>query len=133
MLWRVPASEIYLVFVNSPSLSPDELRAAAEIHSELGPAYRDAVIDSFLDNVGKEIDARVDARLAGPAPTLAPAPARAKDTTFPLAVISIVLGIPITAIVLSAGAHTAGLSGLLIVWVAIVAINVASALHNRPR
>jgi hypothetical protein len=45
-------------------LSPEEIRAAAEIHQELGPNYQQAVIESFLDKVGREIDARVDARLA---------------------------------------------------------------------
>jgi hypothetical protein len=55
---------IYRADVNSPSLTPDEIRAAAGAHHELGPDYQPAVIESFLDKVGKEIDARVDARLA---------------------------------------------------------------------
>jgi hypothetical protein len=56
---------IYRVCVSSSSsFSPNEIRAAAETHRELGPDYRDAVVDSFLDKVGREIDARVDARLA---------------------------------------------------------------------
>jgi hypothetical protein len=38
----------------SSSLSPEEIRAAAETHDELGPAYRDAVIESFLDKVGRD-------------------------------------------------------------------------------
>jgi len=50
------------------SLSPEEIRAAAETHRELGPDYQSAVIESFLDKVGREIDARVDARLAGAEP-----------------------------------------------------------------
>ena len=52
--------------MSTSSFTPDELRAAAEVHEELGPDYRDAVLESFLDKVGKEIDARVDARLNGP-------------------------------------------------------------------
>jgi hypothetical protein len=48
--------------VNTTSLSAEELRAAAEIHRELGPDYQSAVIDSFLDRVGREIDARVGHR-----------------------------------------------------------------------
>jgi hypothetical protein len=43
-----------------------------------------------------------------------------------------VLGIPLTAIVVTAGSHPAGLAGLLIVWAAIVAINVAYAIKLRP-
>ncbi|HYB14066.1 MAG TPA: hypothetical protein VEF71_01135 [Streptosporangiaceae bacterium] len=52
-------------------LSRQEIHAAAAAHDELGPEYSDAVVASFLEKVGKEIDARVDARLAGmgqPAP-----------------------------------------------------------------
>ena len=44
-------------------LSPQEIRAAAEAHKELGPEYNDAVIESFLERVDREITARVDARL----------------------------------------------------------------------
>ena len=52
-------------------LSRQEIYAAAAAHDELGPEYSDAVVASFLEKVDKEIDARVDARLAGgsqPAP-----------------------------------------------------------------
>jgi len=44
-------------------LSPQEIRAAAAAHYELGPEYSDAVVASFLEKVDKEITARVDARL----------------------------------------------------------------------
>jgi hypothetical protein len=54
--------------VNSSSLTPEEVRAAAEVHDELGPNYRDAVIESFLEKVGREIDARVDERVGRSAP-----------------------------------------------------------------
>ena len=46
-------------------LSREEIYAAAAAHDELGPEYSDAVVASFLEKVDKEIDARVDARLAG--------------------------------------------------------------------
>ena len=49
-----------------------------------------------------------------------------------LAIVSMVLGIPLTAIVLAAGSHPAGLAGLLVVWAAIVAINLAYAARLRP-
>ena len=44
-------------------VSPQEIRAAAEAHHELGPEYSDAVVASFLEKVDKEIAARVEARL----------------------------------------------------------------------
>ncbi len=52
-------------------LSPQEIRAAAEAHAELGSEYSDAVVASFLDRVDRAVAARVDARLAdmrAPAP-----------------------------------------------------------------
>lgn len=122
-------------------LSAGELRAAAEIHSELGPEYRDAVLASFVDRVGREIDARVDARLAqtaarGVAPQpVQPAPVpRAPRQFSPLAMAlgSISLGIPVSAIAVAAGAHPAGLWGLIVVWIAIAAINLGYAARLRP-
>ncbi len=109
------------------SLSSDEIRAAAETHRELPPEYQTAVIESFLDKVGKEIDARVDARVAayytqGPPPKPRRQP-RGSSSAF-LAVASMVLGIPLTAIMAAAGPNPVGLSGVLVVWAAIVVINV---------
>lgn len=116
---------IYLVRVSS-SLSSEEIRAAAETHNELGPAYRDAVIESFLDRVGREIDARVDARLAQQAPQPMARDRRGHSgSPMALAITSMALGIPISAIAVSAGRHPAGLMGLLVVWIAITAINIA--------
>jgi hypothetical protein len=53
--------------VASP-FSSQEIRATAEVHRELGPEYHDAVVESFLAKIEKEIEARVDARLANPPP-----------------------------------------------------------------
>jgi hypothetical protein len=111
----------------SSSLSPEEIRAAAETHTELGPAYQDAVIESFLDKVGREIDARVDARLAQQQAVLPSARDRRGHPGSPmaLAIISMTLGIPLSAIALAVGTHPAGIVGLLVVWIAITAINIA--------
>jgi hypothetical protein len=45
-------------------VTPEEIRAAAEAHQELGPEYSDAVVASFLDKVDRAVADRVDARLA---------------------------------------------------------------------
>jgi hypothetical protein len=61
----------YAFDMSDSPLSRQEIYAAAAAHDELGPEYSDAVVASFLEKVDKEIDARVDARLAGrrqPAP-----------------------------------------------------------------
>jgi hypothetical protein len=122
---------IYLVFVNA-SLSPDEIRAAAEIHREISPEYRDAVVDSFIDRVGKEIDARVDSRLSAAQNNGQLQRQQHHGNPMALAIVSIVLGIPLTAISLSLLSEHSQLIGLFLIWAAIAVINVASGLSNRP-
>jgi hypothetical protein len=53
-----------------------------------------------------------------------------RDNTFALAVLSLVVGVPISAIVLGHGSNMVDLTAMIVVWAAIVAINVASGLHN---
>ena len=117
--------------MSSTSLTPDEIRAAAETHSELGPDYQGAVIESFLDKVGREIDARVDARLATSQQSPPARAQRAPSRNGPLvlAIVSLGVGIPLTGI--TEGTHTA-IAALVVIWLAIAVINVAYALSNRP-
>jgi len=113
------------------AMSSEEIRAAAETYRELGPGYRDAVIESFLEKVGGEIDARVAARLAALPPTSGPTRQRrgsGSGSPLVLAVISMVLGIPISAIAVAAGSHPAGAFGLVVVWLAIAVINLGYAM-----
>lgn len=85
------------------------------------------MIESFLDKVGREIDARVDARLAQQ--QSAPPSARYRHgqsgSPMALAITSMALGIPISGIAVAAGPHPAGFMGLLVVWIAIAVINIA--------
>ncbi len=114
--------------MNTQSLSPDEVRAAAETHRDLGPDYHSAVIESFLDKVGREIDARVDARVAEQRARRAPR----ERSAFAVVIASFIFGIPLSAIAVAAGTHPAGLDGLVVVWAAIAVINVAYSMHIRP-
>jgi len=59
--------------MSTSPLSPDEIRAAAAAHQQLGAEYSDAVIASFLERVDQEITARADARSA-PVPREQPMP-----------------------------------------------------------
>ena len=111
----------YILAVSS-SLTPDEIRAAAETHHELGSEYQHAVIESFLDKVGKEIDARVDARIASQTQGQVPQPVRQRSP-YALAIASIALGIPLTAITLS-DARANALAVIVVIWVAITLINL---------
>ena len=55
----------YALGMTDSPLSPQEIRAAAAAHHELGPEYSDAVVASFLERVDEEMTARTEARLAG--------------------------------------------------------------------
>jgi hypothetical protein len=50
---------------STSAVGPEDIRAAAEVHHELGPVYSEAVVASFIDKVDREVAARVEARLAG--------------------------------------------------------------------
>jgi hypothetical protein len=111
-------------------LSPQDIRAAAAAHQELGPEYSDAVVESFLERVDREIAARVDARL-GTAPREQPAePARSngRRTLLTGAAIGIfVTGVPSVMIAASGGGvlakdETQALFVIAILWVIAVAI-----------
>jgi hypothetical protein len=112
-------------------LSPDEIRASAEIHRELGPEYDQAVVGAFLERVTKEIDARVDARLAEERRGRRPAAQPGGRGAFALAICSMAFGIPITAIVLN-GRNSVGIGGVFVVWLAIAVINVVYTVRSRP-
>ena len=92
--------------MSTSPLSPQEIRAAAATHKELGPEYSDAVVESFLERVDREIAARVDARL-GPAPREQPvqqAPSNGRRTLLTGAAIGIfVTGVPSLLVAESAG------------------------------
>ena len=45
-------------------LTPGEVRAAAEVHRELGAEYSDAVVESFLERVDRRVAERVDREVA---------------------------------------------------------------------
>jgi hypothetical protein len=50
--------------MSTSPVDPQDVRAAAEVHRELGPEYDDAVIAAFIDRVDRAVEARVEARLA---------------------------------------------------------------------
>ena len=50
--------------MDTSPVSPEDIRAAAEVHEELGPEYHDAVVAAFVDKVEREVDARVRVRIA---------------------------------------------------------------------
>ena len=116
--------------MTTSSWTADEIRAAAETHRELPPEYQSAVIDSFLSKVDREIDARVDARIAGYGGGRV-RPARPRTPAF-FILATLVAGIPLSAIAVAAGQHPAGFWGLLVVWIGIVIIDCAYIGRHQP-
>ena len=92
--------------MSTSPLSPQEIRAAAAVHKELGPEYSDAVVESFLDRVDQEITARLDARL-GPVSREQPAqPAQSNSRRTLLTGVAIgifITGVPSAMVAASAG------------------------------
>jgi len=92
--------------MSTSPLSPQEIRAAAAVHKELGPEYSDAVVESFLDRVDQEITARLDARL-GPVPRehpVQPAQSNSRRTLLTGVAIGIfITGVPSAMVAASAG------------------------------
>ncbi|GGS64756.1 hypothetical protein ACFFV7_01990 [Nonomuraea spiralis] len=110
-----------------PDMRPirDDLQATLDARRDLGPDYEAALVDSFVERLDAAIAARVQAEPNGHGV----APARPKQhnggaAMIPVALGSMGIGIPLTAI----AASNAGLVGLTITWLAIVAINVAAAV-----
>ncbi|WP_245641737.1 hypothetical protein [Nonomuraea candida] len=95
---------------------------------DLGPDFEDAVVESFLDKMGQEIDRRVDERLAKAAPQ---APARQSTTAdgqrLALAIVSLSLGTLATLVLVLTGNR---MSYVIPVWICIIIVNV---LFNNNR
>ena len=122
--------------MSTSPLSPQEIRAAAEAHKELGPEYSDAVIESFLERVDREITARVDARL-GPVSReqpVQPAQSNSRRTLLTGVAIGIfVTGVPSAMVAASAGGVIPGDEGQVLLIVGILwAIAVAIAAFAYP-
>jgi hypothetical protein len=92
----------------------DELEAAIAARRELGPTHEDELVESFL--------ARIERRLEERRPAAPERRERPGDQSVRLAVISLALGIPLTAIASS----NAGLAAVIVVWIGIVLVNVAA-------
>ncbi|MCX4685893.1 hypothetical protein OG401_16550 [Kitasatospora purpeofusca] len=111
-----------------------DLDATLQARKELGPEYESELVDSFLARIDARLDARVERRVAerlGPAegygrPGYGPRRFGRRSATR-LPIVSLVLGIPLSAI----AAESGGFLGLLVCWGGIVGVNVSSALAER--
>jgi len=90
--------------------SQQELAATVAARRELGPAHDEELIAGFLDRIGKEIDRRVDQKIAEQAPR--------KRGPSPIHPGTLGVSIPIIAIAGGIG----GLGGLIIAFLALVIV-----------
>ncbi len=108
------------VSARDPLVPRDELHAAFEARRELGADLEPEVVDAFLARIEQRLDRRLDERL-GKRRTYRDA--GDEQRRFALALISLAVAVPLTAIAVSG----AGLVALLVVWLGIVGVNLAFA------
>ena len=114
-----------------PSLIPrEELAAAVAARAELGDRMEPEVLDTFLARIEsavvRRVDEQVDARLRGIS--------RLRKggrpvATVPVAVCSLIFGIPLSAVAGEEG----GFAGLLVCWAGIAAVNFAVNMREKLR
>jgi hypothetical protein len=90
----------------------EELTAAIEARRELGTDLEPHIVDSFVERIEHRIAERKSAK-----------PAQKDDSggTLALAIMSLLAGIPITAIAATHG----GIVAIAVVWAGIVLVNLA--------
>ncbi len=114
-----------------------DLDATVRARGELGEEYDSALVDSFLERVEQRIDDTVERRvrrhlaeqrMADARGTRRPRSAGSWGDRFGLAVVSLVLAVPLSAI---SGA-LAGMTGIVATWLGIVGVNAAQAVRLNP-
>jgi hypothetical protein len=95
-----------------------ELEATVEARRELGPAHDQELIDGFLDRMGKELDRRIDERIAAREPK--------KRASSPLNPATLGVSIPIIAIAGGIG----GVAGLFIAFAALTLVFIIAELRR---
>ncbi|MEU8380106.1 hypothetical protein [Streptosporangium sp. NPDC048865] len=118
------------------SSSGDELRASVEARRDLGPEYEDSLVEGFLEKVDRELDRRVDDRIAARAREASPAVRPSVDAgqRLALAIVSLTLGVPGTIAVSYSGMGDALLGFVLtLMWVGIIGVNASFTLGRRRR
>ncbi|MFE3994481.1 hypothetical protein ACFXPW_22705 [Streptomyces goshikiensis] len=123
-----------------------ELDATLEARRELGCEYESALVESFVEKVDTQVRRRLaEERLGaarggspvagagvgpGPGPGAGAVPGSGTfGERFGFAIVTLVLAVPLSAI----GATQARLSGLVVVWAGIVAVNLVHARLPRGR
>ncbi|WBO65852.1 hypothetical protein [Streptomyces camelliae] len=114
-----------------------DLDATVRARRDLGEDYDAALLDSFLEKVEQRIDDAVDRRvrrhlaeqqMASARGARRPKSADTWPERFGLAIVSLVLAIPLTAV----AGGVAGTAGTVAAWLGIVGVNFAQAVRYNP-
>ncbi|GAA5004086.1 hypothetical protein GCM10023317_38120 [Actinopolymorpha pittospori] len=105
--------------VPEPKISREEAEATLNARKQLGEDYEPALVESFVERIDATIEARVDARVEQALKGVKPAKPKNDDHVLALAIVSLGVAIPMTAI----AAHEGGMAGMLITWIGIVLVN----------
>jgi hypothetical protein len=108
----------------------EDIEAALEVRRELGPAYEREVVDTFVDRIERAVAARVDSRLAEERARRRHSSDR-DSKQLALGIVTMSLGIPISAITLTNGPEATRLIVFLTAWVGMVGVNMAYAWQSR--
>jgi hypothetical protein len=108
-----------------------DVQAALAARRELGMEYEEAIAAGLLDRVNqlalmRAAEVRRDAERVD---QVAQAESQSRTHRFVLGIISLGVGVPITAI--SANVVDPGIVGLVVAWAGIVGVNVAAAVRGR--
>jgi hypothetical protein len=126
--------------MDESGLSSDEIRAAAEVHNELGPEYRDAVLESFLERIDGQVATRIEAQLAALQPPAPPTsdrvPVDIKRSQFGAMAVGSVLTAVASGAAVAWSVHYPGSSpakALAFVWAILAVAYIGYAWRLRHR
>jgi hypothetical protein len=113
--------------MTTPEIPREEIAAAVSARSEVGREYDDAFVESIVTKVNETIDARLGPlQQAAPTQQRADAASGERRVAVTIAIFSLSVSIPLTAIVLANG----DMPSLLIVWLGIALVNLAVAIRS---
>jgi len=107
--------------MSTSELPHDDLAASLAARRELGPDYDAAFVEAVAERIERASAAR--------RPVIAEIEKGERAMALTVVCVSLGVSIPVSAI----AANQTGLAGLVVVWLALVAINVAFALRPRRR
>ena len=106
----------------------EDIEAALAVRQERGQSLEPALVDSMARQIEATVRRRFEAEVQE-RKRAEIAASSGRGAQLALAITSIVMAIPLTAIAAAMG----GLIGMLVAWVGIVLVNVAMAMRRPPQ